>query len=68
MTQMQKTAKTQKLQKTKTSDFEQICKIKEMEIFAFCVLTFEPIEVQTCSVPQNDHLNFSFVKHIHVVG
>ena len=32
--------------------------------FAFCVITFEPIEVQTCSAPQNDRLNLSFVKDI----
>ena len=38
-----------------------------MEIFAFCVITFEPIEVQTLSVPQNDRLNLSFVKYIKVV-
>ena len=40
----------------------------EMEIFAFCVITFEPIEVQTCLSPQNDRLNLSFVKDIHVDG
>ena len=40
----------------------------EMEMFAFCVINFEPIKIQTCSVPQNDHLNLSFVKDIHVVG
>ena len=34
-------------------------------IFAFCVITFEPIEIQTCSAPQNDCLNFSFVKDRH---
>jgi hypothetical protein len=36
--------------------------------FAFYVITFEPIEVQTLSVPQNDRLNLSFVKDIHVDG
>ena len=35
--------------------------------FAFCVITFEPIEVQTCSAPQNDRLNLVFVKDIKVV-
>ena len=30
--------------------------------FAFYVITFEPIEVQTRSAPQNDRLNLSFVK------
>ena len=34
--------------------------------FAFCVITFEPIEVQTRSAPQNDGLNLSFVKDIYV--
>jgi hypothetical protein len=36
-------------------------------IFAFCVITSEPIEVQTCSAPQNDRLNLSFVKYIKVI-
>ena len=35
--------------------------------FAFCVITFEPIEVQTCSAPQNDRQNLGFVKDIKVV-
>ena len=35
--------------------------------FAFCVIPFEPIMIQTCSAPQNDRLNFSFVKDITVV-
>ena len=35
--------------------------------FAFCVITFEPIEVQTCSAPQNDRQNLGFVKDINVV-
>ena len=39
-----------------------------MEMFAFCVITFEPIEIQNCSAPQNDCLNLNFVKDIHVVG
>ena len=31
---------------TKTNDFFlQNCKEKEMEIFAFCVITFEPIKI-----------------------
>ena len=38
----------------------------EMEIFVVCVITFEPI--QTCSSPQNDRLNLSFVKDIKVIG
>ena len=36
--------------------------------FAFCVITFEPIEVQTRSAPQNDRLNLSFVKDRYVDG
>ena len=35
--------------------------------FAFCVITFEPIECQTCSAPQNDLLNLVFVKDLKVV-
>ena len=38
------------------------------EKIAFCVITFEPIKIQTHSAPQNDRLNFSFVKDIHVDG
>ena len=36
--------------------------------FAFYVINFEPIEVQTCSAPQNDSLNLSFVKDVSVVA
>ena len=39
----------------------------EMEIFAFCVITFEPINIQTQLAPQNDRLNLSFVKHENIV-
>ena len=39
----------------------------EMEIFAVCVITFEPIKIQTCSSLQNDLLNLSFVKDVEVV-
>ena len=35
--------------------------------FAFCVITYEPIEVQTFSAPQNDRQNLGFVKDIKVV-
>ena len=38
------------------------------EKIAFCVITFEPIKIQTHSAPQNDRLNFSFVKDTHVNG
>ena len=37
------------------------------EFFVFCVITFEPIMIQTCSAPQSDRLIFSFVKDIEVV-
>ena len=40
----------------------------KMEKIAFCVITFDPIKIQTHSAPQNDRLNFSFVKDIHVDG
>ena len=35
--------------------------------FAFFVITFGPIEVQTFSAPQNDRQNLVFVKDIEVV-
>ena len=31
-------------------------------------MTFKPIKIETHSAPQNNRLNFSFVKDIHVVG
>ena len=40
---MTKNTKTQKTQKMQTSVFVQNHKKREMEIFAFCVLTFEQI-------------------------
>ena len=40
----------------------------KMEKIAFCVITFEQIKIQTQSAPQNDRLNISFVKVIHVDG
>jgi hypothetical protein len=36
--------------------------------FAFCIITFEPIKVQTSSAPQNDLVNLSFVKDIYADG
>ena len=39
-----------------------------MEIFVFCVITFEPIKILTCLAPQNDGLNLSFVKDSYVDG
>jgi hypothetical protein len=40
---MTKNTKTQKMQRMKTSVFVENRRKKEMEIFAFCVKTFEPI-------------------------
>ena len=40
----------------------------QKNIFGFCVITFEPVEVQTCSAPQNDRLNLKFVKDSYVDG
>ena len=62
---MTKNTKTQKMQKTKTSVFVQNCKKKEMEIFAFCVIIFEPSLNKTCYAPQNDRQSLSFVKDEH---
>ena len=39
----------------------------QKNIFAFSVITIEPIEVQTRSAPQNDRLNLSLLKGITVV-
>jgi hypothetical protein len=42
-----------------------ICKYHRLLVtasFAFCVISIEPIEVQTRSAPQNDRLNLRFVK------
>ena len=65
---MTKNTKMLKMKKTQTSVFEQNHKKKEMRIIAFCVINFDPIKIQTHSAPQNDRLNFSFVKDIHVDG
>ena len=40
----------------------------KMEKIAFCVITFDPIKIQTHSAPQNDRLNFSFVKDFFVLS
>ena len=54
---------TQNEKKTKNAN-ECFCtksqKKTEMEIFAFCVITFEPL--------QNDYLNLNFVKDDHTYG
>ena len=45
-----------------------IAKRNEMEIFAFGVITFEPIKIQPCLAPQNDRLNLIFVKDFHLIA
>jgi hypothetical protein len=37
-------------------------------MFFIFVITFEPNKIQNRLAPQNDHMNLSFVKVIHVVG
>ena len=48
--------------------FLQNCKKTETETSLFWVITMDPKKIQTHSAPQNDCLNLSFVKVIHVVG
>ena len=55
------------MQKRKLFFLQNRTKMK-MEIIAFCVITFGPIKVKTCSAPQNDHLNLSFVKDSYADG
>ena len=57
---MTKSTKTRLAQKTVFVKISK--KRKEMEIFAFCVITFEPIISKTCQAPKNDRHNLSFVK------
>ena len=45
---MTKNTKMQKMQEMQTSVFVQNQEKKEMEIFVFCVITFEPILSKTC--------------------
>ena len=44
------------------------CRLVVTASFAFCIITFELIEFQTRSAPQNDRLNLHFVKYIYVDG
>ena len=46
----------------KTALYRFVSNQVQKNIFAFCVINFEPIEVQTRLAPQNDPLNLSFVK------
>ena len=70
MTKIKKTHKNAKITKNSTYEifFLQNRTKTKMEKIAFCVITFDPIKIQTHSAPQNDRLNFSFVKDIHVDG
>ena len=34
----------------------------------FYVVAFDPIRIQTCLTPQNDHQYLSFVKDIHAIA
>ena len=45
-----------------------ICIFFVFYVFVFFVITFVPIKIQTCSAPQNDRWNLSFVKDKHLVG
>ena len=56
------------MQKMQITFFLQNHKKTEMEAFAFHVITFEPLNIQTHQVPQNDHLNLSFVPVDLMVG
>ena len=53
------------MKKSKRGIFYKIPKKKktETEIFAFWVITFKQNMIQTCSAPQNDRWNLSFVKY-----
>ena len=57
-----------KMQKMQITFFLQNHKKTEMEAFAFHVITFEPLNIQTHQVSKNDHLNFSFVPVDLMVG
>ena len=66
MTQMKKYAKTQNITKKITQMRSFLQNHKKTETFSFCVITFESIEFQTRSAPQNERLNLSFVKDTYV--
>ena len=69
MTKMKNTQKRKNHQKQYIQNFFLQNRTKtKMEKIAFCVITFEQIKMQTNSAPQNDRLNFSFVKDNHVDG
>ena len=39
-----------------------------LSFLGFCVIKFVPIKIKTHKAPQNDRLNLSFVKDVHIVG
>ena len=41
--------------------FVQNSKKKDIKVFLFCIITFEPIITKTCEAPQNDRQNLSYV-------
>ena len=43
-------------------------KKKKKSKIVFYIIAFDPIEIQTCLVPQNDRQHLSFVKDIYEVG
>ena len=61
-TQKRKNRKNHQKQYIRFFFFLQNCTKMKKEKIALCVITFEPIKIQTHSAPQNDRLNFSFVK------
>ena len=65
---MANTQKRKKRKRRKSLFLYKITKKREMEIFAFCVITFDPITIKTCLAPQNDRQNLSFVKDEHIYG
>ena len=67
-TQKRKKRKTHQKQYIRNFFFLQNPTKTKMEKIAFCVITFDQIKMQTHSAPQNDRLNLSFVKDIHVDG
>ena len=66
-TQKHKNRKNQRKQYLRFFFLQNRTKTK-IEKIAFCVISFEPIKIQTHSTSQNDRLNFSFVKDISVYG
>ena len=69
MTKMKNTQKRENHQKQYIRNFFLQNRTKtKMEKITFCVITFDQIKIQTYSAPQNDRLNFSFVKDNYVDG